>query len=346
MRPVLTFLKPLLVHSLAWLGFILYEQSILLVLGTGRFSVIDTGLTFILNAGLFYANYLLLLPRLYARRQYVAYVLGVAALLSLFALVRYFLNLHVFPFLLHQPVPTISSYTILWAQALYRGVYFILLSFGYWFARNAVRLEKQKLRYEHEQRVAEKSLMEANLAFLKNQINPHFLFNSLNFLYSQVHKHSEEAAKGILILSDIMRYALQEEDNGKAMLETEVQHLHNYIAINQLRFSNRLQIKFAVVGNLQFRMILPLILITFVENCLKHGELSDPNDPLLITITIVDNHLTFYTHNRKRNGPKEKSMGIGLQNTRRRLDMMYQDRYTLWINDAQNYYTCTLTMEL
>jgi len=339
-------LKPFLTHFLAWIGFILYEQSILLVLGTNRFSFVETGLTFLLNAGIFYANCLLLLPWLYARRRYVAYALGVLLLLVFFALMRYVLNRFVFPFVLGGTVPAISSYTTLWAQALYRGVYFILLSFGYWFARDALRLEKQKSRQEHELRVAEKNLMEANLAFLKNQINPHFLFNSLNFLYAQVYPHSEETAKGILLLSDIMRYALKEEDNGKVMLEKEVQHLHNYIAINQLRFSNKLQIRFEIVGSVQFMMILPLVLITFVENCFKHGELSDPENPLTIRIKTANNQLLFHTRNKKRNGPKEKSTGIGIINTQRRLDMVYKERYSLEVNDEQDYYTCNLTIEL
>ncbi|WP_345117304.1 sensor histidine kinase [Hymenobacter algoricola] len=226
-------------------------------------------------------------------------------------------------------------------------MYFLLPSIGYWFARNAIRLEKQKREQEHDLRVAERNLMEANLAFLKNQINPHFLFNSLNFLYAQVYPYSEETAKGILLLSDIMRYALKEDDNnGKVMLEKEVQHLHNYIAINQLRFNQRLQIQFEISGSLQFMMILPLVLITFVENCFKHGELSDPQNPLLIQITTVNNQLTFRTRNKKRDGPKEKSTGIGLDNTQRRLDMVYPERYVLTVNDEQDYYTCTLIIEL
>ncbi|GAA3952113.1 hypothetical protein GCM10022406_37380 [Hymenobacter algoricola] len=310
-------------------------------------SLVETGLSFLANAGLFYVNALYFMPKLYARRYYLTYFTVVLALMVGFTLIRYVLSMYILPPLLDVPMTPIRSYKIFWGQTIYRGMYFLLPSIGYWFARNAIRLEKQKREQEHDLRVAERNLMEANLAFLKNQINPHFLFNSLNFLYAQVYPYSEETAKGILLLSDIMRYALKEDDNnGKVMLEKEVQHLHNYIAINQLRFNQRLQIQFEISGSLQFMMILPLVLITFVENCFKHGELSDPQNPLLIQITTVNNQLTFRTRNKKRDGPKEKSTGIGLDNTQRRLDMVYPERYVLTVNDEQDYYTCTLIIEL
>jgi two-component system LytT family sensor kinase len=332
-------------HLLAWIGFVIYELSLVFLIGA-PFNFLETLLSFLLNAGLFYVNCLWLMPRFYARRHYLLYLLALLGLLSSYALMRYALNIYIFPTLLHQPMVPISSYKLFWGQTLYRGIYFLLPSIGYWYARNALQLEKQKRQQEHELRVAEKNLMEANLAFLKNQINPHFLFNSLNFLYAQVYPHSEETAKGILLLSDIMRYALKEEDNGKVMLEKEVEHLQNYIAINQLRFSNKLQVNFEIIGSLQFMMIIPLVLITFVENCFKHGELADPANPLTIQIKTINNQLVFYTHNKKRDGPKEKSTGIGLVNTKRRLDMVYKERYMLTVNDAQDDYTCTLTIAL
>ncbi|WBA44276.1 sensor histidine kinase [Hymenobacter canadensis] len=340
-------LKPILLHSMAWVGFIIYELLIGIAIRPASISLLETGMGFCINATLFYTNCLVLMPWLFARRRYVLYFLSLVGLLGCFIVIRHILRVDVFP-LLGIPVATpIVSLRIFIAESLYRGMYFLLPSIGYWFARNTIQLEQQKREQEHELRVAEKSLMEANLSFLKNQINPHFLFNSLNFLYAQVYQYSEQTAKGILLLSDIMRYALQEDDdNGKVMLNKEIQHLHNYIAINQLRFNNQLQVQFEVRGNLQFMMILPLVLITFVENCFKHGELSDPRNPLLIQLSIVNNQLTFHTHNMKRNGPKEKSMGIGLANTKHRLELTYPNRYTLTINDEQNHYTCHLTIAL
>jgi LytS/YehU family sensor histidine kinase len=231
-------------------------------------------------------------------------------------------------------------------SGFYRGLFFAFISTGYWFARRAVQLEQHKREQEHQLRVAEKNLFEANLAFLRNQINPHFLFNSLNFLYAQVYPHSEPAAEGILLLADTMRYALHENIDGKVPLAQEVQHLHNYIALNQLRFNHQLQVDFQEVGSMQFVLILPLVLITFVENCFKHGELADPAHPLRIRLTVAGGQLTFETHNRKRHGPKEQHSGIGLANTRARLDLVYPARHSLTIVDTPDAYTCHLTLEL
>lgn len=338
----------LLFHSLVWLGFFSYEQIIFFLTDTPQQSFWLISATYTLNVLLFYANSAGLLPLFYARHRYWRwrYGLAVLGLLALYASLRCEIYLHVAP-LLGIPTPgPVYSYSGFWSLAFYRGTFFQFASMGYWFARNAIQVEQQKRVQEQQLRVAERSLMESNLAFLKSQINPHFLFNSLNFLYAQVYPHSENAAKGILLLSETMRYALQEDQQGKVMLTQEVEHLHNYIAINQLRFNNQLQVDFEVAGSLHFLLIIPLVLITFVENCFKHGELSDPAHPLTIQLTVVQNHLTFRTRNKKRDGPKEKSMGIGLVNTRRRLALLYADRYQLTTHDEPAYYTCILTIDL
>jgi len=332
--------KPVLVHVLLWVGFAIYEQSTMLVIGTFELTLPLLLLSYSLHAGLFYANCEWALPRLAGPRRYWAYGLAVAVLVALYALLRAELNV--------GPLGPALPYTLgqQWIASLYRGSFFLFVSTGYWFARSAVLLERQKREQEHALRVAEKNLHEANLAFLKSQINPHFLFNSLNFLYAQVYPHSEPAAQGILLLADTMRYALHENNEGKVPLGQEVQHLHNYIAMNQLRYHQQLQVQFEVTGSDQFVLILPLVLITFVENCFKHGELADPDHPLRIELAVAPGQLTFQTHNRKRHGPKENRAGIGLANTRARLDLVYPGRHSLTITDAPDAYTCHLTLAL
>ncbi|TGE21089.1 sensor histidine kinase [Hymenobacter metallicola] len=339
--------KSILVHFCIWVCYIAYENLFLTIVNDVQINYWETGLHFSLFAALFYTNSLVLLPKLFARRRYVLYGLSLLLAMSVFAVVRYIITVDILPLLTDNLLYPYSTVRLFWGVAIYRAVYFVLLSFGYWFSLNTIHLEQQKRVHEQQLRAAERSLMEADLAFLKSQINPHFLFNALNFLYAQAYPHSEDTAKGILLLSDIMRYALKDDDdNGKVMLEKEVQHLRNYIDINQLRFSNRLQIQFEVIGSLQFLMILPLVLITFVENCFKHGELADPQHPLLIRVKTENNRLHFLTYNKKRNGPKEKTTGIGLVNTQKRLDLVYPDRYTLVVTDEPEYYTCQLTLDL
>jgi sensor histidine kinase YesM len=335
-----------LLHLAIWAGFAIYEQAVLLFTTPWAFEPLPIGLNYLLNALLFYANSLLLLPHLLARRRYLAYAGAVLLLLGSYALLRSLLFLWLVPVLGLPVVPVLGSAHTFWLVSSYRGSFFLFVSIGYWFARNAVALETQKRQQEHLLRVTERNLIESQLAFLKSQISPHFLFNTLNFLYAQVYPHSRPASTGILLLSDIMRYALQEEGNSKVMLTQEVHHLHNYISLNQLRFNNELQIIFEEMGNFQFSLILPLVLITFVENCFKHGELTNAADPLCISLAVSHNQLRFHTYNRKRHGPKERTSGIGLANTRRRLALAYPDRHELLLRDEPDYYSCTLTIDL
>lgn len=344
--------RKLLPHALAWLVYIVYEQIIFLFSGTPPPSLVSMLLNYLLNILLFYVNSQVLLPQLFERRRYGLYAGVALALLALYALLRSGLYLYLVPTFRLGPVmlptglPLKSPFEYYCAQSFYRGVFFQILSTGYWFARRAVLLEKQQRLHEESMRLTERSLLEANLAFLKSQINPHFLFNSLNFLYAQVYPHSEQAAQGILLLAETMRYALHEENQGKVMLEQEIKHLHNYIALNQLRFNRRLHIEFEQRGSGHFLCIIPLILITFVENCFKHGELTDPLNPLRIHLEIEQNRLTFKTHNKKRRGPKELSTGIGLANTRQRLDLLYAGHHSLEVDDAEDSYTCSLNIYL
>jgi sensor histidine kinase YesM len=341
------YIKHVTIHICLWLFYILYESSLLLFINAAQFNYLEVSLNFLVYALLFYSNAHLLLPWLYRRRNYLLFGLLLVMLFAGYAALRGLVNIELLPALTQTMMRPVTSLNMFWAQTVSRGIYFLMLSFAYWFARNAIRIEQQQREQEVQLRLAEKSLLEADVAFLKSQINPHFLFNALNFLYAQVYPLSENAAKSILLLSTIMRYALNETgENGKVMLEEEVHHLQNYIAINQLRFNNRLQIHFDVEGSTQFLMILPLVLITFVENCFKHGELSDPDAPLVIKLQITDNRLFFYTHNKKRQGPKEKTTGIGLANTRKRLDVIYPNRYSLTVSNDTDFYTCTLILDL
>jgi LytS/YehU family sensor histidine kinase len=201
-------------------------------------------------------------------------------------------------------------------------------------------LEAQKLQLE-----VEKS--EENLNFLKAQINPHFLHNTLNFLYAKSIPYSPELSEGILTLSDIMRYALSEGNakEGKAPLKDEIEHVRNVIKINQLRFGNNLNVNFEVTGVVDGAMIIPFVLITLVENAFKHGDLKKQEFPIDIRLNINKNKLYFYCRDKKKSGPKEVSTGIGLENIRKRLDLAYGDNYKFLVKDEAEFYTIELTID-
>jgi LytS/YehU family sensor histidine kinase len=201
-------------------------------------------------------------------------------------------------------------------------------------------LEEQKMQLE-----VEKS--SANLNFLKAQINPHFLHNTLNFLYAKSLPYSPELSEGILTLSDIMRYALSEGNarDGKAPLKDEIEHVWNVIKINQLRFSNKLNVEFTVNGSVETLHIIPFVLITIVENAFKHGDLKSQENPIVINLTVKGNSLKFSSRNKKKSGPKELSTGVGLDNIKKRLELAYGSGYHFNIKDEPEFYTTELTID-
>jgi len=216
--------------------------------------------------------------------------------------------------------------------------------------------ENQKVLEQRTSRL-EKEKLQANYLFLKAQINPHFLHNTLNFLYARSLPYSTELSEGILTLSEIMRYSLdkEEDSDGKVLLTKEIEHMNNIIKIQQLRFGNALQVVFTIQGSPEGLRILPFILITIAENAFKHGELKDPEHPVTLDLCIdptaapsggVGKKLRFHCVNRKKTGPKELSTGIGLENTRKRLELAYGENYSLYIKDQREAYTADLSINL
>lgn len=199
-------------------------------------------------------------------------------------------------------------------------------------------LEEQKMQLE-----VEKS--QANFNFLKAQINPHFLHNTLNFLYAKSLPYSSELSEGILTLSDIMRYSLgPAARDGKVMLKEEIEHVRNVIKINQLRFSNNLKVHMEVNGVMNGATVVPFVLITLVENAFKHGDLKDEQHPIVIRLDVEGKTVTFYCRNKKKTGAKELSTGIGLDNIKKQLDLTYGRNYLLDVKDEAEFYTTQLTI--
>ena len=183
------------------------------------------------------------------------------------------------------------AYTMMMYLTIFFGIAFLVA-----YITNLREGLKQRKILEAQKMQLEKEKSEANLNFLKAQINPHFLHNTLNFLYAKSIPYSPELSEGILTLSDIMRYALSEGNarEGKAPLKDEIEHVRNVIKINQLRFSNKLNVNFEVSGVVDGAMIIPFVLITLVENAIKHGDLQKQEYPIDIKLNINKHKLYFY----------------------------------------------------
>jgi two-component system LytT family sensor kinase len=211
-----------------------------------------------------------------------------------------------------------------------------------WQADNQKVLEQRTTRLEKEK-------MQADYLFLKAQVNPHFLHNTLNFLYARSLPYSTELSEGILTLSEIMRYSLDKEEDadGKVLLTREIEHVNNVIKIQQLRFGNALQVNFTIQGDPEGFRILPFVLITIVENAFKHGDLKNSDHPVTLELCIDEGQkLRFHCVNKKKTGPKELSTGIGLENTRKRLELAYGENYSLYIKDQREAYIADLSINL
>ena len=202
-----------------------------------------------------------------------------------------------------------------------------------------IRVINQWLRSEaHNKEIANEKL-KAELSFLKAQINPHFLFNTLNNIYALATAQSEHTAAAVMKLSSIMRYVLTEARNDLVPLEKEIQFTSHYIELQKMRLTDKTNIEFSVRGEPLGRQIAPLLLLPFVENAFKYGISTRERSPINILLEIKDNSLYFSICNHKHPNTTLRvsdNTGIGISNTKRRLDLFYEDRYSLEIQDKSN----------
>jgi LytS/YehU family sensor histidine kinase len=237
----------------------------------------------------------------------------------------------------------IGFFSMVLMNTLSSGVIILLLGGFIKLANSLWVSEKQKKALETER-------LNAELNFLKLQINPHFLFNTLNSIYSQAHLKSEQTEHSILKFSQIMRYVLYDSTTEKIPLSRDIEYIRNYIDLQKLRLSKNVTIQYEVSGISEELLIPPLLLITFIENAFKHGISYTSPSAINIKIAVIGNELLLTVGNtivKKREDPGEKSAGgVGLTNARRRLDVLYPGRYELEISDNKSIYVVNLKIVL
>ncbi|SDJ24965.1 Histidine kinase [Pedobacter sp. ok626] len=194
---------------------------------------------------------------------------------------------------------------------------------------------------------------DANLNFLKSQINPHFLFNALNTLYgTALQEKAERTGEGIQRLGDMMRFMLQENVEDKILLSKDIDYLNNYIALQKLRTSTSdgIIIEIQIEEQINGLLISPMLLIPFVENAFKHGISLQSPSHIKITLQTSGKTLYFDVHNslhlKQNNDPEKLQTGIGLQNVRQRLDLLYPDQHELIIRENAKEFFIHLTLQL
>jgi two-component system LytT family sensor kinase len=292
----------------------------------------------IINISLFYLNYLVYIPAFLDKKRYWLYAMVIAITIILFGLGKYGIGtLFRQDVLVQMGVPV--GFWRYFRSTVIASLVFIFLSI-------VLKFTIDWFLNERIQRDLENQRLSAELSFLRSQINPHFLFNSLNSIYSLAYQRSETTPEAILKLSEIMRYMLYECNDNKVALAKELQYLQNYIDLQKIRFGKNSYIDFKVNGKIGEQQIVPLLLIAFIENAFKHGIANDPSSPIRLLADVDQEHLHFYSQNKKHNNNRDTLGGIGLNNVRRRLDLLYPGKYTLSIIDNADTYTCELSLAL
>jgi len=209
----------------------------------------------------------------------------------------------------------------------------------------AIKISKHFFTDRLKMEELKESQMQSELAFLKNQVNPHFMFNTLNGLYVMSKKNDDNLSNSIMKLSDLMRYQIYEAEHKKVSLKNEIEYLQNYLGLEKMRRSD-LKVTFKIEGDPSFKEISPLLLISFVENAFKHSfTLGEEKNNIHITIILDGDDLHFECVNNI--GIAETTEGgIGLKNVKRRLALLYPNKYKLSIKEYTGLHKVNLSIRL
>jgi hypothetical protein len=303
-------------------------------------SVFYTNMYIVYYVLIIYGNIRFLYPRFYETRRYVLYALLSLLLLFVAGIGRGYLSTYFYNTYFAKPgqaepitLPALLKFVL-------GGGLIFALSFVF-----RVAIAYFKLKQQTEEIMIQKSQAELNL--LKSQVQPHFLFNTLNNIYYEAYREAPRTAALIERLSDIMRYFLDESPMDQVSINTEVKFLENYLELEKIRIRHEVQLTFVKQFNADLR-IPPMLLMTFVENIFKHGiDKSSLDNCIKISLIQEDNYLMFETVNRIYDKPKQNgSSGFGITNLRKRLTLLYQNNFELETHKNEQSYTAFLKIPL
>lgn len=339
-------IKTILLHLVVWTSYALFNYFLNLLQNFGEIYVLDNIGKYSIAAVIFYANILVILPNFFRAGRYFYYGLSLLGLLAITFVLKEFLYSLVFPL---WGYPKESPYTLFESFLMHIWWWFqySLFGLGYWVAVLLIQKEREKLHVEGERNRIEKEKIMTEYALLKAQINPHFLYNALNSLYSKSLTISGQLSSAILCLSEILRYSYDkiEDLDGYVLLSDEVRQIERIIEFNRLRFPD-INVVFEcdlISGNAR---IIPFVLGTLVENAFKHGDFISSNTPVLITLKYfeVPSSICFTVVNKIAKTPKAATSGMGLENIQRRLELAYNSDFILDIDKTKDLYSVSLSV--
>lgn len=332
------FKKGYLFHALFWIMYAVFMIMEVQVYARKKdllFCVPPLLIYFALMALLVYGNTLLLIPLLMIKRKIGLYIAGVIFIIIFYTYFRS-LNQQYWDAIVWPDEPmTLQSY---FHWSFLYAVWFLIISTMLFFTQQWSEQQQKVKNTEINQ-------LQTELKYLRSQVNPHFLFNGLNTIYGNIDMKDQKARETLLLFSDLLRYSLYEADTDFVDLEKEARHLDNYVALQKARSDKNIQIDLNLKIEDKSIKIAPLIFMPFTENAFKYCS-RDDNDGNYIKISLrqTGSKITFHCSNTfKEHIPNKK--GIGLTNVKRRLELLYKDKYSLNIQKGEKIFSVDLTLD-
>lgn len=302
---------------------------------------------------IFYFNYFLMIPKILARQKVLLYGLIIIGIL----LTSYYFTYYI-PGLDHlkeevragnPSLPDSEIEHMAHGAQSGRAFFAVMSSFLFLAIGTSIKVTEQWYFNEKERKEMENQKLTAELSFLKQQINPHFFFNTLNNIYSLSTRKSEKTPEAIIKLSLLMRYIIYESDKPLVPLQKELEYINNYVELQRLRIKDNVKITYTIKGDSHDIMIEPLLMLPFIENAFKHGIDYSNDCAIFIEVEIQDKMIRLVVENplvKKSQPTNGDSSGIGLANSRKRLQLLYPGRHELNITEADERFRAELVLKL
>jgi two-component system LytT family sensor kinase len=353
MKQVYSKYKVVFIHAFCWTIYIGYEQLAVFIVSSIYQLSAGAIYFYILNICLFYLQTIIL--ELTINKDKPAY-LKAAAMMGLMLLAFTFLKIAGEFFMSKEKGDYLGHMTVfntIIILNLIRSVFYMIAGTSYWLTvynfrlRAAANDEKiRQLTLANVNADLQVKLSNTQNAYLQQQISPHLLFNTLNFVYSTVHKHAPNGGRAIFLLTEILDFSLGNNDEtGRTELSAEIDQINNLIDLNRYRFDFDLPIELVIKGAPAGRRIIPLVLLTLVENMFVHGDLKDKAAGITLAIS-ASGLLEFTTANAISRRSHPPGRGTGLNNIRTRLEHAYPESFQLGTEETDEHFFTKLTMQL
>jgi two-component system, LytTR family, sensor kinase len=343
-KNILKIFVQVVLHILFWSGVLLFF--------TYFFGFESDDFNYVLSFSLFlmpitiattYVSIYKLIPDYLIQKRYVLF-----GLYSIYTLIisAYLIIVSVFFGLIY-----LSNFNYNGMPPISRNLFFVMVAvYLVAIVVSAFKLLKLNLKHTEDTKKLETKILETQLKlkeqelnYLKMQIHPHFLFNTLNTMYGFALKKADETPEMILRLSNLLDYLLYQVDKPFVLLTEEINHIKDYIELEKMRFNKSLDVTFNCENIIENIKIAPMLLLPFIENSFKHGSIKDGVLTIIIDLSCTKEAIFFSIENTNSKNGKINN-GIGLQNIQKRLDLLYKNKYTLEVKNSKNIFKVSLIL--